>query len=103
MLVGLALTAVATLVGSRLGGLDPVLLGLSGIGFLVPGVLAHDMVRQKPGKTLFAVLVTTGILGLFTYVYTSLLAIAPVQLPDPVRGPGPRPSASHPSCCRAPP
>ncbi|MDP9435040.1 MAG: poly-gamma-glutamate biosynthesis protein PgsC/CapC [Actinomycetota bacterium] len=89
VLVGLALTAVASVVGSRLGGLDPVLLGLSGIGFLVPGVLAHDMVRQRPGKTLFAVLVTTGILGLFTYVYTSLLAIAPVQLPQPVRGPDP--------------
>lgn len=87
VLVGLALTALATLVGSRLGGLDPVLLGLSGIGFLVPGVLAHDMVRQRPGKTLFAVLVTTGILGLFLFVYTSLLEIAPLQLRETAAGP----------------
>lgn len=87
VLVGLALTALATLVSSRLGGLDPVLLGLSGIGFLVPGVLAHDMVRQRPGKTLFAVLVTTGILGLFLFVYTSLLEIAPLELREQAAGP----------------
>lgn len=82
VLVGLAAIMVATLVANRLGAVDPVLLGLAGIGFLVPGILAHDMGRQKPGKTILAVMATTIILGLFVYVYDSLLAIAPLQEPS---------------------
>ncbi len=77
MLVGLAIILVLTLVGSWLGAFDPVFLGLSGIGFLVPGVLAHDMFRQRPGRTVLAVTVTTAILGLFIYVFASLIEIAP--------------------------
>lgn len=63
--------------GAVLAHIDPVLLGVSGIGLLVPGILAHDMSRQRPGKTLFAVLATTLLLGLFVFVYSSLLEIAP--------------------------
>ncbi|MCW2622639.1 MAG: Poly-gamma-glutamate biosynthesis protein PgsC/CapC [Frankiales bacterium] len=77
ILVGLALITLSAVVGTALGGLDPVLFGLSGIGFLVPGILAHDMSRQRPGKTVLAVLVTTALLGVFVYVYASLLDIAP--------------------------
>ena len=78
MLVGLALVMVAALVAGALSRVDPVLVGLAGIGFLVPGILAHDMARQRPGRTALAVLFTTAILGLFTYVFASLLAIAPL-------------------------
>lgn len=79
VLVGLALVMALTLLATWLGGADPVLLGLAGVGFLVPGILAHDMARQRPGRTVVAVLGTTAILGLFTYVYTSLLLIAPLE------------------------
>jgi poly-gamma-glutamate biosynthesis protein PgsC/CapC len=79
VLVGLALVMVLTLTADRLAPLDPVLLGLAGIGFLVPGILAHDMARQRPGKTVIAVLGTTAILGVFVFVYTSLLEIAPLE------------------------
>ncbi len=48
MLVGLAIVMVLTLISGRLVVLDPTLLGLAGIGFLVPGILAHDMARQRP-------------------------------------------------------
>ena len=82
MLVGLAVVMVATLVAGRLGAIDPVLFGLSGIGFLVPGILAHDMARQRPGRTTLAVLGTTVILALFVYVFASLLAIAPLARAD---------------------
>ncbi len=86
ILVGLGLVMVLTLLGGRLADVDPVLLGLAGIGFLVPGILAHDMGRQRPGKTVVAVLGTTAILGLFVYVYTSLLQIAPLDPGDTVGG-----------------
>lgn len=79
MLVGLAVIMIATVIASLLGKVDPIFLGLAGIGFLVPGILAHDMARQRPGRTILAVLATTAILGLFIYVYNSLLDIAPLE------------------------
>jgi len=78
MLVGLGLVMVLALVGGALGALDPILLGVSGIGFLVPGIIAHDMARQRPGKTVLAVLATTGLLGMFVHVFASLVDISPV-------------------------
>ena len=86
VLVGLVLVTVLTLCAASLEAVDPVLLGVAGIGFLVPGILAHDMARQRPGKTVVAVLGTTAILGLFTYVYTSLLLIAPLVPGESVGG-----------------
>lgn len=86
VLVGLVLVTVLTLCAASLEAVDPVLLGVAGIGFLVPGILAHDMARQRPGKTVVAVLGTTAILGLFTYVYTSLLLIAPLEPGESVGG-----------------
>jgi len=78
VLVGLALVMVLTVAAGRLAPVDPVLLGLAGLGFLVPGVLAHDMARQRPARTVVAVLATTGILGAIVYVFASLLEIAPL-------------------------
>lgn len=80
ILVGLGFVVILNAVGIHLGAIDPLLLGLSGIGFLVPGVLAHDMFRQKPTKTLIAVVGTTAILGIFLYVLNSLIDISPVAL-----------------------
>lgn len=77
MLVGLGLVAVGTVLALVVGGANPLLAGLSGIGFLVPGVLAHDMFRQKPRKTIIAVLVTTGIVAAIMFVFASLLEISP--------------------------
>ena len=85
VLVGLAAITLTGLLGALLGALDPVLIGLSGIGFLVPGILAHDMARQRPGKTVLAVLATTVLLGVFVFVYSSLLDIAPLETSQPVR------------------
>ncbi len=84
VLVGLGLVALLTVAASTLDGVDASLSGLAALGFLVPGVLAHDMSRQKPGKTVVAVLVTTGILGAFVYLYSSLLAISPLRDVPPV-------------------
>lgn len=78
MLVGLGLVAVGTVVAILLSGANPLFAGLSGIGFLVPGVLAHDMFRQKPRKTILAVLGTTVIVAAIMFVFASLLQISPV-------------------------
>lgn len=78
ILVGLALVATTTLIAVGLGQWDPLLFGLAGIGMLIPGVLAHDMFRQKPHKTILAVSATTAILAAVVYLFASLLEISPL-------------------------
>lgn len=78
VLVGLFFVAVGTGLAYLLGGVDPRFVGFAGVGFLVPGVIAHDMFRQRPKRTFFAVLITAGIVATFVFVFASLLDIAPV-------------------------
>lgn len=78
VLVGLGFVTVGTIVARAFGGADPRYAALVGIGFLVPGVIAHDMFRQKPKRTLTAVALTTGVVALFVYVAESLIDIAPI-------------------------
>jgi poly-gamma-glutamate biosynthesis protein PgsC/CapC len=84
ILVGLVLVAITTVLSGYLSGWDPILLGLSGIGMLIPGVLAHDMYRQGPRKTLLAVTATTAIVALVVFLFASLLAIAPIGTAAPL-------------------
>lgn len=77
ILVGLCLVTISTFIAKWLGGASPLLFGLAGVGFLVPGVLAHDMFRQRPKKTLLAVGATTAIVTLIIFLFASLLEISP--------------------------
>ena len=79
VLVGLALVSLSTVTALGLSRWDPFLVGVAGIGMLIPGVLAHDMFRQKPQKTLFAVAATTAIVAGILYLFTSLLEISPLD------------------------
>lgn len=84
ILVGLGLLAITSVAAGFVGSVDPRLVGLSGIGFVVPGVLAHDMFRQRPGRTVIALGATTAVVALVLFVLVSLLAIAPLPLEPPV-------------------
>lgn len=77
MLVGLAFVCVGTGTALLLGSDRALYAGLTGIGFLVPGVIAHDMYRQGPRKTMLALAATTTIVGLFVFVFASLLQVSP--------------------------
>ena len=77
LVIGLTIVFILTVVAGMLGRMDPVLLALSGIGFLVPGIIAHDMGRQRPSRTILALAAVTGVLAAFVYVYSSLMSIAP--------------------------
>lgn len=76
ILVGLVLVSVTTGASLLLTDFDPLLSGLAGVGLLIPGVLAHDMFRQRPRTTLIAVTATTAILALFLFIFASLLEIS---------------------------
>lgn len=77
VLVGLAFVALGTGLVFLVRDDSPLYYGLAGIGFLVPGVIAHDMFRQGTRKTFLALGATTVIVGLFVFVFASLLEISP--------------------------
>ncbi len=77
ILTGLAIAMMLIVAARSVSDFNPTLIGVTGIGFLIPGVLAHDMYRQKPRKTVIAVMSTTLVLGAFVYVFDALIAIAP--------------------------
>ncbi len=84
ILVGLAFIAVGTLVGSALADWDVTFVALAGVGFVTPGVLAHDMFRQRPGITVVAVLANTAVVALLVFIFQSLTEIAPLGPTAPV-------------------
>lgn len=75
LLVGLGFVGIGTLGAVILGSDLPTLLALSGIGFLIPGLIAHDMGRQGPKRTLQALAATTLIVALIVYVLEEVLLI----------------------------
>jgi poly-gamma-glutamate biosynthesis protein PgsC/CapC len=77
VLVGLGLILMGTAAAHALGRLDPLFYGVAGIGFLIPGIIAHDMGRQGPQRTVQAVVVTTALLGVFVFVLATLMSILP--------------------------
>ncbi|WP_052591961.1 poly-gamma-glutamate biosynthesis protein PgsC/CapC [Luteipulveratus mongoliensis] len=85
VLVGLALIMVSTVAAHGLGQVDPLFLGLTGVGFLVPGIIAHDMGRQRPGKTLLAIGATTAVLAVVVHSVTAFFSILPGKASDPVQ------------------
>lgn len=77
VLVGLTIIMAFTVTAHLMGQLDPALVALAGIGFLIPGIIAHDMGRQRPSRTILAISATTAILAVFAFVVSSLLSILP--------------------------
>jgi poly-gamma-glutamate biosynthesis protein PgsC/CapC len=87
IVVGLTLLTIASVGAHQVGAADPTLVGLSGVGFVVPGVLAHDMFRQRPAQTVMALAATTAIVAVALFLFASLIAIAPVTLELPTANP----------------
>ncbi|WP_052594116.1 poly-gamma-glutamate biosynthesis protein PgsC/CapC [Luteipulveratus mongoliensis] len=85
VMVGLTLIMGATYAAHLFDQVDPMFLGLTGVGFLVPGIIAHDMARQKPGRTIFAVAITTAVLAVFVQLITALFSILPGKNTSPVQ------------------
>jgi poly-gamma-glutamate biosynthesis protein PgsC/CapC len=75
LLVGLGFVAAGTLASGVLGSYSPMLLSVAGMGFLIPGIIAHDMGRQGPKRTLQAIAATTLILALVIYVLGEVLRL----------------------------
>lgn len=77
VLIGLAFGALVSISASLLGLLDPRLAALTTVGFLLPGLVAHDISRQGMQKTILAVLGVTAILLVFLLGFNSLLMLFP--------------------------
>lgn len=88
IVVGLAcqsLWFVLLLAGSAF---NPGLMYLYGIGFLLPGIIAHDMGRQGVGKTLGLIAASTLTIFLLLVILSALrdLAALPAQFNEPAPG-----------------
>lgn len=77
VLIGLSFILVTTVVAGVLDEVDPRWAGIAGIGFLVPGIIAHDMGRQGLRRTLFATGVTTALLGVAIFLLEALFGLLP--------------------------
>lgn len=77
VLIGLGFILMSILAAALLGDLDPVFAGVAGIGFLVPGILAHDMGRQGPRKTFIATSATSALLSACVFLLVALFALLP--------------------------
>lgn len=91
VLVGLGLVGLVFLVRLLMNDLTSWDITLSTIGFLVPGIIAHDMTRQGPDRTVIAIASTAIILATFLYVYVMVLPlagadVAPPQVLAPILG-----------------
>ncbi len=82
VLVGLGFVMAGTLIAMRVGDFHPVLFGLTGIGFLLPGIICHDMGRQGPRKTLWAIGATTAIVAALAYLYATILRLVAADPAD---------------------
>jgi hypothetical protein len=71
------------LIRLALADLTPWDITVSTIGFLVPGIIAHDMTRQGWDKTVLAITATTIILATFLYVYVMILPLAGADVAPP--------------------
>ena len=83
VIVGLALVGLITALRSFGGDLSAMAVVATTIGFLVPGLIAHDMGRQGPIKTAIALAATTLILALFLTIYLTALHLTNVNV-DPL-------------------
>ncbi|MFN8194680.1 MAG: poly-gamma-glutamate biosynthesis protein PgsC/CapC [Nocardioidaceae bacterium] len=83
VLVGLALVAFVFLVRLLFTDLTDWDVAVSTIGFLVPGIIAHDMTRQGPDRTVMAIAATSAILATFLYIYVMVLPLAGADVAPP--------------------
>jgi len=82
LLVGLSLVVLSILGELLFNAFTRANAELSTIGFLVPGIIAHDMFRQGPKKTIVAILANVAVLGCLILIFATVL---------PLFGANPRP------------
>ena len=84
LLVGVGFVTLSILIELLAGIFTRGDAALATIGFLVPGVIAHDMFRQGPKKTLVAIFATTVILACLLVIFKTVLPLFGAN-PRPVR------------------
>lgn len=75
LLVGLCLVGISIVIERAVGAFTNADAALSTVGFLVPGIIAHDMFRQKPLRTTAAIGANVVILGCLELVFASALPV----------------------------
>ncbi|MEO7665184.1 MAG: poly-gamma-glutamate biosynthesis protein PgsC/CapC [Candidatus Limnocylindrales bacterium] len=79
VLIGLAIVSVLYGIAQLRLGLPPFVTAVYGIGFVVPGLIAHDMFRQGPAKTVGTLVGAIAVVALVIFVMLTLGEIAPIE------------------------
>jgi poly-gamma-glutamate biosynthesis protein PgsC/CapC len=77
ILVGLIFQALWITMIKMLGAINIDLAILYGIGFVLPGVIAHDMGRQGPRNTIGSILLGVSIVGLIVFPLSAIEELLP--------------------------
>ncbi len=83
VIIGLAIVAALYALAQLQLGFPPLVTAVYGIGFVIPGLIAHDMFRQGPSRTILVLLGAIAVVASIIFILVSLGEIAPVDVIPP--------------------
>jgi poly-gamma-glutamate biosynthesis protein PgsC/CapC len=87
ILIGLGFVSVVYAIAQVRLGLPPLATAVYGIGFVLPGLIAHDMFRQGPLKTLSILAAAIAVVAAILFILVTLADLGPPRvLPPPLHG-----------------
>lgn len=78
IIVGLAIVSLLYGLAQLQLGFPPIVTAVYGIGFVIPGLVAHDMFRQGPARTIVVLVGALAVVAAIIFVLVTLGEIAPV-------------------------
>jgi poly-gamma-glutamate biosynthesis protein PgsC/CapC len=87
VLIGLGFVSVVYAFAQVRLGLPPLATAVYGIGFVLPGLIAHDMFRQGPLKTVAVLAAAIAVVAAILFILVTLADLGPPRvLPPPLHG-----------------
>jgi poly-gamma-glutamate biosynthesis protein PgsC/CapC len=77
VIIGIAIVSVLYAIAQLRLGLPPLVTAVYGIGFVIPGLIAHDMFRQGPARTVAVLIGALAVVATIVFVLVTLGELAP--------------------------
>lgn len=84
VIVGLAIVSVLYVIAQLQLGLPPLVTAVYGIGFVIPGLIAHDMFRQGAARTVGVLIGAVAVVATIVFVLVMLGELAPPDAATPL-------------------
>ena len=87
VLIGLGFVSVVYAFAQIRLGLPPLATAVYGVGFVLPGLIAHDMFRQGPLKTIGVLAAAIAVVAAILFILVTLADLGPPRVvPPPLHG-----------------